>query len=979
MSSLAAFILVYIIGGLTLLPILLVLLLLHAHLTFPVSRHEATAEHSQSSPQHDSLRRGSDDHKSLFSGQDAIAKKFLGDFEKDVAECFFDLCREYVPGGVNGKPPVRSTPTGEVVAGESPSVYQSMYRSLFERRQASSSLDSGKSDANSKSAKNRPRNVFYVVLRHGHLMLYDDVEQVEVRHVIALANYDVDIYGGGSEIPEGELWIKRNAIRLSKKAASGDTTNASLPFYFFSDDCSAKEDFYFALLRNQERDAEDIQPPPKAERFDMKDIISLVQKLHSSEEQLQTRWLNALVGRLFLSVYKTEDIEQFVRTKITKKIARVKKPAFLSSIKIRNISTGQSAPLITNPRLKDLTIDGVCCVEADVQYTGNFRLELATTVRIDLGTPFKAREVDLVLAVVVKKLEGHVLARMKPLPSNRFWITFESMPQLDLSIEPIVSSRQITYNIILRAIESRIREVVAETIVLPYWDDTPFMNTTGQRFRGGIWRREDDSSPQNIDSTVPDDFENESEVTVPLSVASNSLHVGEEEAMSTPELVSGSQPTVISRKSHKATRSEVSDTASISSGVHKRPESPTAIRSRSFGTTAVPVLNKEPASSHVERTDSGSKATAFMSELSSRSQPNSPASFSRRKHSTGASTISSRNSIMDDVAALSASQATITESSVAAGLSSKGLDSESPAPSITSVETNAKRASTQPSNDGQKTSKISALTRSMTPFDKKQLAIFSAATAAKNWSWNTLNRKGKNSDAVKAPEYPATGTPEHPIGQGRPLPPPGIPLPPPSKRDSVTSLKVPKRKPVPPEFKSERGGSVERSKPHLPPRVRRNERLPLHDSEQSEGVLVVEAPTDNDAIEPPGDDAFVQHAQSTTSGSQAVTPAQEAGAPKVATSTPEIADITPPEGDQDGYGEFMENVMAEDEDSPVARNGPAIEHQRLDYGNAQPEISAEEPPVSRSNLEDEHPSASWHSTEEEARSKNAWFEGQEQS
>lgn len=41
-------------------------------------------------------------------------------------------------------------------------------------------------------------------------MLYDNEDQLDVRHVISLARYAVDVYAGGERIPEGELWIKRN-------------------------------------------------------------------------------------------------------------------------------------------------------------------------------------------------------------------------------------------------------------------------------------------------------------------------------------------------------------------------------------------------------------------------------------------------------------------------------------------------------------------------------------------------------------------------------------------------------------------------------------------------------------------------------------------------------------------------------------------------------------------------------------------------
>ena len=335
-------------------------------------------------------------------------------------------------------------------------------------------------------------------------MLYDDVEQIEVRHVISLAHHDVSIYSGGDEIPEGELWLKRNAICLSRKQDSiSDLRGVTPPFYLFSENLSEKEDFYFAMLKNQEKIPDAPDGPPTTQHYEVKHIITLVQRLHSSEEQLQTRWLNAMLGRLFLAMYKTPEMNEFVRQKITKKISRVPKPAFISRIGLQKIDMGEGAPFITNPRLKDLTIDGDCTVEADVNYSGHFRLELSATARIDLGPRFKVREVDLVLAVVLQKLEGHALIRFKPPPSNRLWFCFETMPNMVMTIEPIVSSRQITYGIILRTIENRIREVVAESLVFPFWDDVPFLDTISQPFRGGIWEREIPKSVVKTD--IPDE------------------------------------------------------------------------------------------------------------------------------------------------------------------------------------------------------------------------------------------------------------------------------------------------------------------------------------------------------------------------------------------------------------------------------------------------------------------------------------------
>lgn len=229
MGSFAS-ILIYIFGGLTFLPILLCMILLHAYLTFP--------QHPDSSlSTTDHIRDPNDDGHNIKSATAiaSLAEKFQRGHEPDVAAGYFAVCREYVPGGINGKPPERTTPAGAVVAMESPSVYQSMYRSIFDRKQPPS-LDPAK--GNGKAVK-RARNVFYVVLRHGHLMLYDDSEQLEVRHVISLAHHNVSIFGGDEDIPEGELWIKRNAIRLKRKS---NVDVESKPFYMFSENCSDKED-----------------------------------------------------------------------------------------------------------------------------------------------------------------------------------------------------------------------------------------------------------------------------------------------------------------------------------------------------------------------------------------------------------------------------------------------------------------------------------------------------------------------------------------------------------------------------------------------------------------------------------------------------------------------------------------------------------------------------------------------------------------
>lgn len=161
MVSFSGFLFIYVVGGLTFIPLVLGLILLHAHLTFPVRQVELEADTTPS----EIRKRASSKRDELFANDlDSLpAELKLRTHEPDVAAGYYAVCREYVPGGVNGKPPERTTPAGAAVAAESPSVYQSMYRSIFDRNKSTTPvLETGK--GGQKVAK-KARNVFYVVLR----------------------------------------------------------------------------------------------------------------------------------------------------------------------------------------------------------------------------------------------------------------------------------------------------------------------------------------------------------------------------------------------------------------------------------------------------------------------------------------------------------------------------------------------------------------------------------------------------------------------------------------------------------------------------------------------------------------------------------------------------------------------------------------------------------------------------------------------
>ncbi|EXJ54286.1 hypothetical protein A1O7_09624 [Cladophialophora yegresii CBS 114405] len=858
MASLQWFLFVYVLGGITFLPLLVVLVLAHAYYTLPPPSNGSGKARRDDDPAQ--LLRAEDDKAAFKTATDSLAEQFQRKHDTDVAAGYFAVCREYTSGVVLTKPPDKVTPAGDVVAQESPSVYQSMYRSIFDRSQKPT-IEPNK-DNTGKGTK-KTNNVFYVVLRHGHLMLYDDIQQLEVRYVISLEYHDVDIYAGGEEIPEGELWIKRNAIRLRRKQTEVGDKATSQPFFLFGQSLSEKEDFYHAILKNQEKAVTDEPPVPQV--FDVGHAVLLVQKLHSSEEHLQTRWLNAIIGRVFLALYKTPELEGFIREKLTKKISRVKKPTFITKLGLRKIDLGTGAPFFTNPRLKDLTVNGDCTIEADVNYTGGLRIEIAATARIDLGARFKAREVDMVLAVTCKKLQGHALVRCKPPPSNRLWFTFEKMPQLDLDIEPIVSSRQITYTFILRTIESRIREVVAESIVHPFWDDIPFFDTVHQKYRGGIWKREAQDTTTEIPDEEPEDVSEVDSSGTPTSTEMRALSEN------------GGIGTAKAAKRSLASLNEI--WGKKKSEPVDRPDSstPRLLRSPSFANAADPTITTNHADGNTPTRGSETGANresiaTILKDISARSSysnqsgPDSPAG-SPPAESAMAMAMKGRSS------------------SNASGASDDGEQVGRLArrsSSLPQTPTNASRTSLAPSEahetmdesrpptaeaEREPPKKFTFGAKSLTSGDRKQAlaSVNAAAAAAQKWGWGVLARNRQReaqAAAAKAAEEASNSasSPREPMGRGRPLPPPGMPLPPP-ERPKSSSFLAPKRKPVPPPLLPKRPGtdgptSAKSSpKPPLPERRKRQSSMQTADEAENE-VLVVEAPIESAPASPAGAERY---------------------------------------------------------------------------------------------------------------------------
>jgi len=345
----------------------------------------------------------------------------------------------------------------------------------------------------------RQKDTFFAILKQTAtstvLFLYDSdptlssSTQVDCWAAIDVTLHDCIIYPSENHI-DGELWMKRTAVVLKPKTSNAASVDAMkdlaalegttdslepgrplrelqvhplricaklcLAWFLFTSAIIDKEDWYFALL-------EASRPATAKDRsmFDPTDMAALIAGIDAQPDSIPTRWLNAMMGRLFLSVYKTHSVEQYIVDRIVRKLSRVNKPNFLSEIRVREVNVGNSTPFFGKPMLKELTADGEASMEMRMSYKGEFRITISTVATIDLGARLKKLEVALVLAIVLKEIDGTMAIKVKKPPSNRLWYGFTSMPKLELQIEPVVSDRHIKFGMILKSIESRIREVVS--------------------------------------------------------------------------------------------------------------------------------------------------------------------------------------------------------------------------------------------------------------------------------------------------------------------------------------------------------------------------------------------------------------------------------------------------------------------------------------------------------------------------------------
>ncbi|PIA19127.1 hypothetical protein COEREDRAFT_79103 [Coemansia reversa NRRL 1564] len=195
----------------------------------------------------------------------------------------------------------------------------------------------------------------------------------------------------------------------------------------------------------------------------------------------EDEWLNAILGRIFIGVYKTEWVRQHFIHRLQSKFDRVQRPVFLDRIVVADLDIGDHVPVITEPKLESFDTNGQVDMSMFMHYMGGFKLVLDTAVK------FGSLRLTISLSVVLESLAGKMLLRFKPAPSNRFWIAFYEMPRIRLKLSPVFMQKHVKYAAVSQAIEKQIYDMLRLSLVLPNLDDTVFFPASFED--GGILER----------------------------------------------------------------------------------------------------------------------------------------------------------------------------------------------------------------------------------------------------------------------------------------------------------------------------------------------------------------------------------------------------------------------------------------------------------------------------------------------------------
>ncbi|PRT55750.1 hypothetical protein B9G98_03370 [Wickerhamiella sorbophila] len=384
----------------------------------------------------------------------------------------------------------------ESTASPQPAAGSGSAQSSLKKLKTKQSRDDLKSTASSQPKVISKLPKYWAEVRDGHLHLYSTRNPEKRRQikVIALCDYVVSLWPLGVE--DFELFYSRMAVCLISRHSNDGLTSLDLnpgevprdALFFYVENPTVKEDLYFALLQESRTKETDFSLGPRDPlamaqplRATDEEWMELMNQVYTRSDSMQYMWLNAILGRLFLGVKDSKLVEQYWHDKIAEKLNRVNS-SYFKEIIVKDVNCGKTMPYVTDVKLRSLTPDGELLLDFGIDYDGGFRVKIATQPDIQWLS-----NLLIEISVKLRQLKGRMVVRVKPPPSSRIWYAFESMPEMDLLIEPVVSQSRMNYSIVTKTMSKLLQDVVKETMVMPVMDDISFYDTSGEFYRGGIW------------------------------------------------------------------------------------------------------------------------------------------------------------------------------------------------------------------------------------------------------------------------------------------------------------------------------------------------------------------------------------------------------------------------------------------------------------------------------------------------------------
>ncbi|OAD69622.1 hypothetical protein PHYBLDRAFT_182803 [Phycomyces blakesleeanus NRRL 1555(-)] len=349
------------------------------------------------------------------------------------------------------------------------------------------------SSSSSHNSNKKAREPLYAVIKHNTMFVFNSEQEEECRLIIPVHDYNISIYP--PRTTDAGIFGRTSSILLEPKKPSNtkkgsEEYNLQHSLYLKCTRATDKEDWYLGLkAASTLMDDVDSVNQTSAEMvnstmFSLSAADRWMSSVMRPEEDGHTDWLNGILGRLFLGVYRTDKARAYFEAKLVEKIKKMRRPGFVEQIKVRRVDPGQSVPRLVKPRLVSITPQGMLVADVDIEYDGGLSVEIETDVSWSYSSRRKPIRLQLVLAVKLKTFSGKCMFKIKPPPSNRCWIGFYETPDMTWEFTSIVSEKQIKLQMVMNAMEAKIREIITDSMVLPNMEDFKYMETDGQ---GGIF------------------------------------------------------------------------------------------------------------------------------------------------------------------------------------------------------------------------------------------------------------------------------------------------------------------------------------------------------------------------------------------------------------------------------------------------------------------------------------------------------------